>query len=97
MEGGPSDDIVTQRGGGCNEAWCTSKKKGRSFARPWFVSHAGFTPEAREYAQREGIMVSSRLEVETLAKAVGEVNPACWATKPRNEGLPFLLLCARVN
>ena len=39
-------------------------------ARAWFISRAGFTPEAQEYARREGIMVSSRREIEALAGLV---------------------------
>jgi len=39
-------------------------------ARPWFISRAGFTPEAQEYARREGIMTSSRREIEGLAGLV---------------------------
>jgi hypothetical protein len=41
-------------------------------ARPWFISKAGFTPEAEAYARQEGIMYSSREEIERLARIVGE-------------------------
>jgi hypothetical protein len=41
-------------------------------ARPWFISRAGFTPEAEAYARREGIMYSSREQIEALARIVGE-------------------------
>jgi len=36
-------------------------------ARPWFISRAGFTPEAEAFARREGIMISDQAEVEQLA------------------------------
>ncbi len=39
-------------------------------ARAWFISRAGFTLEALEYARREGMMTSSRKEIETLAGLV---------------------------
>jgi hypothetical protein len=39
-------------------------------ARPWFISKAGFTPEAQEHAQQEGIMVSSREDIAALARIV---------------------------
>jgi hypothetical protein len=39
-------------------------------ARAWFISRAGFTPEAQEYARREGMMVSTRREIEALAGLV---------------------------
>jgi hypothetical protein len=35
-------------------------------ARPWFISRAGFTPEALAFARQEGIMVSGQAEVERL-------------------------------
>lgn len=38
--------------------------------RPWFISRAGFTPEAEEFAGREGIMISGQAEIERLAKVV---------------------------
>ena len=41
--------------------------------QPWFISRAGFTPEAEAYAQREGIMYSSREEIEALARIVGKL------------------------
>ncbi len=40
-------------------------------ARAWFISRAGFTPEAEAYARQEGIMCSSREEIEALARIVG--------------------------
>jgi AAA+ ATPase superfamily predicted ATPase len=42
-------------------------------ARPWFISKAGFTPGAKDYARIEGIMCSSREEIEALARIVGEL------------------------
>ena len=39
-------------------------------ARPWFISQAGFTPEAREFAQREGIMISDQAGIEQLAEII---------------------------
>jgi hypothetical protein len=39
-------------------------------ARAWFISRAGFTPEALEHARREGMMVSTRKEIEALAGLV---------------------------
>jgi len=42
-------------------------------ARPWFISKAGFTPEAEAYARQEGIMYSSRDAIEALARIVGEL------------------------
>lgn len=39
-------------------------------ARPWFISRAGFTTEAKEFAKGEGIMLSSQAEIERLAKVV---------------------------
>jgi hypothetical protein len=39
-------------------------------ARPWFISRAGFTPEAEALARREGVMTSGREEMERLAKVV---------------------------
>jgi AAA+ ATPase superfamily predicted ATPase len=39
-------------------------------ARPWFISRAGFTPEAKEFARREGVMTSSQAEIERLAEVV---------------------------
>ena len=42
-------------------------------ARPWFISRTGFTPAAEAYARREGIMYSSREEIEALARIVGEL------------------------
>jgi hypothetical protein len=41
-------------------------------ARPWFISRAGFTPEAEAYARREGVMYSTREDIEALAKIVEE-------------------------
>lgn len=41
-------------------------------AQPWFISRAGFTPEAVEYAREEGIMHSGRDDIEALARIVGE-------------------------
>jgi len=40
-------------------------------ARPWFISRAGFTPEAEAYARKEGIMCSTREDIEALARIVG--------------------------
>jgi len=48
-------------------------------ARPWFISRAGFTPEAEAYARREGIMYSTRDDIEALARIVREEPP----TSPR--------------
>jgi predicted transcriptional regulator len=42
-------------------------------ARPWFISRTGFTPQAEAYAQQEGIMYSSREQIEALARVVGEL------------------------
>ncbi|MBC8264801.1 MAG: ArsR family transcriptional regulator [Anaerolineales bacterium] len=42
-------------------------------ARPWFISKAGFTSEVQDYARQEGIMCSSREEIEALARIVGEL------------------------
>jgi hypothetical protein len=42
-------------------------------ARPWFISRTGFTPEAEAYARQEGMMYSSRGEIEALARIVGEL------------------------
>jgi hypothetical protein len=39
-------------------------------ARPWAISRAGFTLEARALAHQEGIMISSQAEIEQLAKEV---------------------------
>jgi hypothetical protein len=39
-------------------------------ARPWFISRAGFTPEAEAFARREGIMVSSQAQIERLAEII---------------------------
>ena len=38
-------------------------------ARPWFISRAGFTPEAEAFARREGIMISDQAAVERLDRA----------------------------
>jgi AAA+ ATPase superfamily predicted ATPase len=38
--------------------------------RPWFISRAGFTPEARELARREGMMISGQVEIERLTEVV---------------------------
>jgi len=40
-------------------------------AQPWVISRAGFTPEAESYARQEGIMYSSREDVEALARIAG--------------------------
>ena len=37
-------------------------------ARPWFISRAGFTPEAEAFARREGIMISDQAAIERLDK-----------------------------
>lgn len=42
-------------------------------ARPWFISRAGFTPEAEAYARQEGMMISGREEIKALAQIVGEL------------------------
>jgi len=42
-------------------------------ARPWFISRAGFTPEAKEFAQREEIMISSKAEIKRLAESIRRV------------------------
>jgi hypothetical protein len=42
-------------------------------ARPWFISRTGFTTQAEAYAQQEGIMYSSREEIEALARVVAEL------------------------
>ncbi len=39
-------------------------------ARPWFISRAGFTPEAEAFARRHDMMISSQTEVEQLAEIV---------------------------
>jgi predicted RecB family endonuclease len=39
-------------------------------ARPWFISRAGFTPEAEVFARREGIMFSSQTQIERLAEVI---------------------------
>ena len=39
-------------------------------ARPWTISRAGFTPEARTFAHEEGIMLSGQAEIEQLARMV---------------------------
>jgi hypothetical protein len=39
-------------------------------ARPWFISRAGFTPEAEALARREGVMTSGREEMERLVEVV---------------------------
>lgn len=39
-------------------------------ARPWFISRAGFTPEAEAFARREEIMISGQAEIERLAETV---------------------------
>lgn len=41
-------------------------------ARPWFISRAGFTPEAEAYARREGVMCSREDEIRALARIVEE-------------------------
>lgn len=41
-------------------------------AHPWFISRAGFTPEADHYVRQEGIMRSSFDHIQALARAVGE-------------------------
>jgi uncharacterized protein len=39
-------------------------------ARPWAISRAGFTPEARALVHQEGIMISGQAEIEQLAKTI---------------------------
>ena len=39
-------------------------------ARPWFISRAGFTPEAKELARRKGMMISGQTEIERLAEGM---------------------------
>jgi len=39
-------------------------------AQPWFISRAGFTPEAEGFARRERIMISGRAEIERLADII---------------------------
>jgi predicted transcriptional regulator len=39
-------------------------------ARPWAISRAGFTPEARTFAHEEGVMLSGQAEIEQLARMV---------------------------
>lgn len=39
-------------------------------ARPWFISRVGFTAEAKEFAKREGIMISDQAGIERLARVV---------------------------
>lgn len=39
-------------------------------ARPWFISRAGFTPEAKALARRAGMMMSGREEMERLVEVV---------------------------
>jgi hypothetical protein len=40
-------------------------------AQAWFISRAGFTPEALEFAQEAGIFVSDRTAIEQLIKYLG--------------------------
>ena len=40
--------------------------------RPWFISKAGFTPDAIDFARREGILWSHQQEMEQLAKIIGD-------------------------
>ena len=47
-----------------------SLSPGLGLARPWFISRAGFTPEAEEFARREGIMISGKADIERLAEIV---------------------------
>lgn len=39
-------------------------------ARPWFISRAGFTPEAAVFARQKGMMISGQTEIERLTEAV---------------------------
>jgi hypothetical protein len=39
-------------------------------ARPWYISKAGFTPEAQTLARQEGMMISGQDEIERLARIV---------------------------
>ena len=39
-------------------------------ARPWFISRAGFTPEAASLARREGVMISDQSSIDHLSEAV---------------------------
>jgi hypothetical protein len=39
-------------------------------AQPWFISRAGFTPEAEAFARRERIMISGQAEIERLAEII---------------------------
>jgi hypothetical protein len=40
-------------------------------ARPWFIARAGLTPSAEEYAQTNGILVSTERELQALAERLG--------------------------
>jgi predicted RecB family endonuclease len=42
-------------------------------ARPWYISRAGFTPEAETLARQEGMMISGQEEIERLARIVRRV------------------------
>jgi len=39
-------------------------------ARPWFISRAGFTPEAEAFARQEGVMITGQAEIERLVEGV---------------------------
>ena len=39
-------------------------------ARPWFISRAGFTPEAEAFARQKGMMISGQAEIERLTEVV---------------------------
>lgn len=46
-------------------------ERARQFdARPWCVSQAGFTPDAREFAREHDILVSSAAEMKALGEAL---------------------------
>lgn len=42
-------------------------------ARPWCVSHSGFTPAARAYAEANDILISTRADLEKIERAVKAV------------------------
>ena len=55
---------------GVKELRKLAEAAGTLAARPWFISQAGFTPEAEEFARREGIMISSQAEIKQLGDVI---------------------------
>ena len=49
---------------------CPLVSLSQNSARPWFISRAGFTPGAEEFARREGIMISSQAEIKQLGDVI---------------------------